>query len=400
MLKPPIPENERERLAALNSYQILDTFPEQGFDEITLIASEICQTPISLVSLIDNDRQWFKSHKGLEVSETPKELAFCAHAILEPQQIMVVKDAFADDRFADNPLVTGNPKVIFYTGVPLINPDGYALGTLCVIDHKARELNDSQIIALKALANQVVAQLELKKKVMELNNTRRELEQSNEYLEKFAVMAAHDIRNPLTNILLTSQVLKDRFKDKLDEKGNKFLDIINNSSHKLIGLLEKMLAYSKSNKILAQNKEEAEVLHLLEGVVKLIDVPLEFKIEVPVRPIKIITSLVAFEQIMINLFNNAIRYNNKAEGIIKVDFTEDNWFYTFNVTDNGIGIAPENFEKIFESGTTLGTKDRFNKDGSGVGLCTVKSLVEALGGKISVNSEIGEYTRFTFTLKK
>ncbi|SDF06596.1 GAF sensor signal transduction histidine kinase [Mucilaginibacter pineti] len=400
MLKPPIPENERERLAALNSYQILDTLPEQGFDEITLIASEICQTPISLVSLIDNDRQWFKSNKGLEVSETPKELAFCAHAILEPQEVMVVKNAVTDERFADNPLVTGTPKVIFYTGVPLINPDGYALGTLCVIDHKARELNDSQIIALKALANQVVAQLELKKKVTELNNTRRELEQSNEYLEKFAVMAAHDIRNPLTNILLTSQVLKDRFKDKLDEKGNKFLDIINNSSHKLIGLLEKMLAYSKSNQILAQNKEEAEVLHLLEGVVKLIDIPLEFKIEVPLRPIKITTSLVAFEQIMINLFNNAIRYNNKPEGIIKVDFAEDNWFYTFNVTDNGIGIASENFEMIFKSGTTLGTKDRFNKDGSGIGLCTVKSLVEALGGKINVSSEVGEYTRFTFTLKK
>ena len=161
-----------------------------------------------------------------------------------------------------------------------------------------------------------------------------------------------------------------------------------------------MLAYSKSNQILAQNKEEAEVLHLLEDVVKLIDVPLEFKIEVPLRSIKITTSLVAFEQIMINLINNAIRYNNKAKGLIKVDFAEDNWFYTFNVTDNGIGIAPENFEKIFESGITLDTKDRFNKDGSGIGLCTVKSLVEALGGKISVSSEPDKYTTFTFTLKK
>lgn len=400
MLKPPIPENENERLAALKSYYILDTLPEQGFDEITLIASEICQTPISLVSFIDNERQWFKSAQGVSVVETPKDIAFCAHAILEPEEVMVVKDAQHDERFADNPLVLGNPKVIFYTGVPLLDPNGYALGTLCVIDHKARELNDSQIIALKALANQVVTQLELKKKVAELNATRKELEQSNEYLEKFAVMAAHDIRNPLTNILLTSQVLKDRFKDKLDEKGNKFLDIINNSSHKLIGLLEKMLAYSKSNKMLSQNKEEAEVLHLLEGVVKLIDVPLEFKIEVPLRSIKITTSLVAFEQIMINLFNNAIRYNNKPAGIIKVDFAEDSWFYTFSVTDNGIGIAPENFERIFNSMTTLGTKDRFNKDGTGVGLCTVKSLVEALGGSITVNSELDKYTTFTFTLKK
>jgi signal transduction histidine kinase len=400
MLKPPIPENESERLAALNSYQILDTLPEQGFDEITLIASEICQTPISLVSLIDNDRQWFKSNKGLEVTETPKELAFCAHAIIEPDKVMIVKDAFNDERFADNPLVTGNPKVIFYTGVPLINPDGYALGTLCVIDHKARELNNTQIIALKALANQVVAQLELKKKVAELNATKRELEQSNEYLEKFAVMAAHDIRNPLTNILLTSQVLRDRFKDKLDEKGNKFLDIINGSAHKLISLLEKMLDYSKSSKVLMQNKEEAELLQLLQEVIKLINVPPGFTISIPLRPIKITTSIIAFEQIMINLFSNAIRYNNKTEGVVTIDFSADSWFYTFNVTDNGMGIAEENYKTIFEPMITLGTKDRFDKDGSGIGLSTVKDLVEALGGTISVKSVVDEFTTFTFTLKR
>lgn len=400
MLKPPIPENESQRLEALKSYQILDTLPEQGFDEITLIASEICQTPISLVSLIDNDRQWFKSNKGLEVSQTPKELAFCAHAILEPEKVMIVKDAYNDERFADNPLVTGNPKVIFYTGVPLINPEGYALGTLCVIDHKARELNNTQILALKALANQVVAQLELKKKVTELNVAKLQLEEANQYLEKFAVMAAHDIRNPLTNILLTSKVLKDRFKDKLDDKGNKFLDIINSSSHKLISLLEKMLDYSKSAKVLMQNREEAEVLHLLDDVLKLVNVPQAFTIKISSRPIKITTSIVAFEQIMINLLNNAIRYNNKAEAIIQIEFTADSWFYTFNVTDNGVGIAPENYTKIFEPTTTLGTKDRFGKDGSGIGLNTVKGLVEALGGTIKVSSVVDEFTTFTFTLKR
>lgn len=400
MIKPPVPENENERLAALNSYQILDTLPEQGFDEITLIASEICQTPISLVSLIDNDRQWFKSNKGLEVTQTPKELAFCAHAILEPEKVMVVTNAQADERFADNPLVTGTPQVVFYTGVPLINPDGYALGTLCVIDHKARQLNNAQILALKALANQVVAQLELKKKVNELDAARLQLEESNQYLEKFAIMAAHDIRNPLTNILLTGQVLKDRFKDNLDEKGNKFLDIINASSYKLISLLEKMLDYSKSSKVLMQNRVEVEVMRLLNDVLKMVNVPADFTINISSRPIKITTSVVTFEQIMTNLINNAIRYNNKAEGVIKIEFTADNWFYTFNITDNGIGIAPENYTKIFEPMTTLGIKDRFDEDGSGIGLSTVKGLVEALGGTIKVNSVIDEFTAFTFTLKR
>ncbi|MBB6126887.1 sensor histidine kinase [Mucilaginibacter lappiensis] len=400
MIKPPIPENENERLAALYAYNILDTLPEKGFDEITLIASEICQTPISLVSLIDNDRQWFKSHKGLEVTETIKDYAFCAHAILEPEAVMIVRDANDDERFVGNPLVIGDPKVIFYTGVPLINPEGYALGTLCVIDHKARELNDQQIMALKALASQVVAQLELKRKIVELDATRRELEQSNQYLERFAVMAAHDIRNPLTSILLTSQILKDRFKNKLDEKGNKFLDIITTSSHKLIGMLEKMLDYSKSNKILLQNKEEADIVLLLNDVVRLINVPDAFTIQLPEAPVKIVTSVVAFEQIMINLLNNAIRYNNKAWGHIKISYTEDAGFYCFDITDNGIGIAPEYFEKVFESMFTLGHKDRFDKKGTGVGLCTVKSLVEALDGTITVSSVLDEFTTFTFKLKK
>lgn len=400
MIKPPVPENENERLAALNSYQILDTLPEQGFDEITLIASEICQTPISLVSLIDDDRQWFKSNKGLEVTQTPKELAFCAHAILEPEKVMVVPDAQIDERFADNPLVTGTPQVVFYTGVPLINPDGYALGTLCVIDHKARQLNNAQILALKALANQVVAQLELKKKVNELNTTRLQLEESNQYLEKFAIMAAHDIRNPLTNILLTGQVLKDRFKDKLDEKGNKFLDIINASSYKLISLLEKMLDYSKSSKVLMQNREEVEVVRLLNDVLKMVNVPAVFTVNILSRPVKITTSVVAFEQIMTNLINNAIRYNNKPKGVIQIEFTADNWFYTFIITDNGRGIAPENHNKIFEPMTTLGIKDRFDVEGSGVGLSTVKSLVEALGGTVKVNSVVDEFTAFTFTMKR
>jgi signal transduction histidine kinase len=400
MIKPPVPENENERLAALNSYQILDTLPEQGFDEITLIASEICQTPISLVSLIDDDRQWFKSNKGLEVTQTPKELAFCAHAILEPEKVMVVPDAQIDERFADNPLVTGTPQVVFYTGVPLINPDGYALGTLCVIDHKARQLNNAQILALKALANQVVAQLELKKKVNELNTTRLQLEESNQYLEKFAIMAAHDIRNPLTNILLTGQVLKDRFKDKLDEKGNKFLDIINASSYKLISLLEKMLDYSKSSKVLMQNREEVEVVRLLNDVLKMVNVPAAFTVNILSRPVKITTSVVAFEQIMTNLINNAIRYNNKPKGVIQIEFTADNWFYTFIITDNGRGIAAENHIKIFEPMTTLGIKDRFDVEGSGVGLSTVKSLVEALGGTVKVNSVIDEFTAFTFTMKR
>ncbi len=163
MKTPPIPSNENERIAALKEYQILDTLPEQAYDDITKIASQICGTPIALVSLIDEDRQWFKSHHGLGVSETPKDLAYCAHAINEPNKIMEVSDAFKDERFHDNPLATGDPHVVFYAGAPLTDDEGHTLGTLCVIDHKEKHLNQDQKDALWALSRQVVALLQLRK---------------------------------------------------------------------------------------------------------------------------------------------------------------------------------------------------------------------------------------------
>lgn len=395
----PIPDNEDERLHALNSYNILDTIPEQEFEDITFIASQICQTPISLVSLIDKNRQWFKSNRGLDVTETHRDYAFCAHAILEPDKVMEVNDSFQDPRFADNPLVTSAPEVIFYTGVPLVTPNGFALGTLCVIDNKPRQLNKDQIKALKALAGQVVARMELNRKVKELDVLTSELKENNAYLERFAVMAAHDIRNPLTSILLTSKVLKDRFAGMLDDKGNKFVDIINTSGQRLLSMLDKMLDYSRSHKILSQNKEEVNLQFLLDNAIKMVDVPDCFTINLPAAA-RLNTSVVAFEQIIVNLLTNAIRYNDKPQGIIDVGYSENERFYIFSVTDNGIGIAPIHHEKIFSPMFTVGHADRFEKKGSGIGLNTVKSLVETLGGTITITSEVGVFTAFVFTLKK
>src|SRR6478672_527927 len=157
-MKAPLPENEAERLAALRGLGILDTPPELAYDDLSALAAHICQTPIALISLVDEDRQWFKSRVGWTTRETPREVAFCAHTILEPD-LLVVPDASLDQRFANNPLVTSPPRIRFYAGAPLVNTDGHALGTLCVIDHKPRELTADQASALRALSHQVVAQL-------------------------------------------------------------------------------------------------------------------------------------------------------------------------------------------------------------------------------------------------
>lgn len=158
----PIPDQEPMRLKALENQRILDTIPEKAFDDLVRLAGFICGTPISLISLVDETRQWFKARVGLKVQGTPRDLAFCAHAILDPQKVMVVPDATQDDRFSHNPLVTGDPSIRFYAGAPLVTGDGFALGTLCVIDRVPRTLTAEQLDALQVLRDQVIREMELR----------------------------------------------------------------------------------------------------------------------------------------------------------------------------------------------------------------------------------------------
>lgn len=171
-MKAALPPQEVQRLQTLQSYAVMDTPNESSFDDLVQLASHICQTPMALVSLIDEQRQWFKSRVGLDAPETPREMAFCAHAILQPDELLQVRDAQQDPRFADNPLVTGEPHIRFYAGMPLVTSTGHALGTLCVIDRMPRELNPAQHQALCVLGRQVMTLLELRRTLAQRDHER------------------------------------------------------------------------------------------------------------------------------------------------------------------------------------------------------------------------------------
>jgi GAF domain-containing protein len=225
----PIPKDEPERLAALQSYDVLDTLPEEVFDNLTLLASHICQTPIAMVTLVDSDRQWFKSKVGTTVSETSRDIAFCAHAIMQ-EKLFVVPDAAADKRFARNPLVLSRPKIRFYAGAPLITPSHRALGTLCVIDRVPRQLTHEQLEALRALSCAVMAQLETRREMKDMQrrlnvqgaeqmNLSREVAEANarrKAEEESARRLSHEIRTTNKAILgLLAQSLGESVSPKL-----------------------------------------------------------------------------------------------------------------------------------------------------------------------------------------
>ena len=213
IMSTPKPANESLRLETLRGYEILDSAPEAAFDDLTLLASYVCETPIALISLIDADRQWFKSKIGVSVSETSRDIAFCASAILQPD-IFIVPDATQDQRFAHNPLVITDPKIRFYAGSTL-TANGHALGTLCVLDQIPRELNPEQQEALRALSRQVLAQLELRRNLKRLEQAlaargRAEAERQRTLDELKAALANIHTLEGLLPICLSCKKIQDQ----------------------------------------------------------------------------------------------------------------------------------------------------------------------------------------------
>jgi diguanylate cyclase (GGDEF)-like protein len=211
-LAAPLPANEAQRLKALHSYGILDSAAEQAFDDIAGLAALCCDVPVALISLVDRDRQWFKAHHGLDATSTPRNISFCGHAILKPDQVMEVPDAREDERFAGNPAVVGAPNVVFYAGAPLLAPTGEAIGTLCLIDHKPRRLTDVQRRMLKGLAAQAMTQLEMRRSLMTLEAA---MDSQSRYVDQLE-QAQQTLEHESTTDVLTGLGNRRAFDEHLD----------------------------------------------------------------------------------------------------------------------------------------------------------------------------------------
>lgn len=401
MIKPAVPQNELDRLASLEDAQIFNTPPEAEFDSITKLASFICKTPFSLISLVGETEQYFKSRYGTEICGSNRDISFCAHAILKPRHFMEVKDTRLDKRFRENPFTLDkNNPVLFYAGMPLLDHQGLALGTLCVLDNKPNKLDKEQKIALKALAKHVEVLFELRRKNMHLEQIKLELKEHNNALKEFAGVVSHDMKMPLANMVITADILKSKYGDQLGEEGQKYLKNLKNAGLNLSYYINSLLNHYESNDTSELKKNEFDLHHLLEEIIDLFNITDHVEINLPSENIIIQTNRAALEQIFINLLSNSLKYNTRETIIIDIDFRETPDFYYFSVSDNGIGIPLDQQEDIFTIFTTLSITDRKGNKGHGIGLSTVKRLVKNLGGNIKVNSKPGQGTQFTFSIKR
>lgn len=401
MILAKLPPNEKIRLSALKDLKLFNTEPEQNFDNITKLASFICKMPVSLITLIGKKKQWFKSKVGTDLCESDKDISHCSHAILHPDELMEVKDTRKDLRFVDNPYTTDpNTPVIFYAGMPLKSPNGNVLGTLCVMDIKPNSLDSEQKEALKALAKQVENLFELHQKNLNLEKTRKKLKTRNGQLKDFAGTVSHDMKMPLANIVMTVDLLKAKYIDKLDPQGLQYLDYLKQSSFKLSNYVTGILEHYESDTLTESLNEDFDIHDLLEQIIDLLNINDDCVINLPENNKILNCNRAALQQIFLNLLTNSLKYNNKEEIVIDVNCTSDDKFYHFTVSDNGIGIPKDKQEDIFKLFTVLAEKDRRGNRGNGIGLSTVKKLVTTLGGEISVNSVVNKGTTFNFSIKR
>lgn len=400
MQKPSIHKKESERIKSLKSYLILDTETEEEIDNLTQLASEICETPITLVSLIDETRQWFKSKVGLDVNYTSRDLAFCAHAINETNDLFIIEDARADNRFFDNPLVTSHPNVIFYAGVVLKSDEDLPLGTLCVIDHSPRKLSDKQIRSLKTISKQIMNLLNYKKSIRKQEELSIQLIQKNRELERFASIAAHDLKSPLANIISAASLFSEIYASQIDAEGNLIIDTIEKSGQRLKSLIDGLLQFSKIDELSLLTKSKVDLIKLIKDLTVLIGNEDNLKISLNTKLTSIETYPILLDQILINLFSNSLKYSDKKIAEIELCISENSSHYLFIIKDNGPGIAKKDQDVIFNLFQTARAEDQFGNKGNGIGLATVKKIIEKLGGEIHIESEEGHGAEFHFSISK
>lgn len=396
-MKAILAHNETARLEALRRYQILDTICEAAFDDLTRLAAQICATPIALISLIDDCRQWFKSKVGIDVESTSLDVAFCVHAIPHPNDILLVPDTLVDHRFVHNPLVTSEPYIRFYAGAPLVTPDGYVLGTLCVVDYVPRQLSLEQLDGLRSLSRQVMAQLELKYNLNKLKSlTDTKYKQIDDLISTFS----HEIRTPLVATRIALHALLGGAFGPVSDLCADVLKECSQNNDNLLKLVEALLEISRHKTDFGKSLN-FEILNWENIFTQAIisnnthrqpKCTVHCEIDSPL-PI-VYGDQREIQRVVQNFLDNAVRVSQPGQKVaLQVEQIGINTLKV-SVHDNGPGVAPQEKEKLFYRFIP----GRGRREGFGLGLYLCRQIIEAHGGNIGVETSVGEGSTFWFTL--
>ena len=382
MNEAPVRKDEIERLCELESFQILDTLRDPFFDEIVELATLLFGTPIAAVSLIDRNRQWFKASIGLSVTQTERSSAFCAHTIMGTK-VFLINDATADARFSNNPLVIGEPKICFYAGAPLISSSGYALGALCVIDHKPREFSSTQEHALQILARQVIRHIE---QFRNMKNMTEAAQLSG--IAEIAVNLTHEINNPLSNIQARARILSDEA-----ASGTLSMHSVLDHSQRILSVVERISKILKSLKHFKKNDPERRVMTSLSDLIDDAILACHERIQdlnVVIQSqdlivTKVLCDPIQISQVLVNLFTNALdSIENQNEKWIRIRLSISDSSLKILITDSGPPIPRNILFRMFEP--FFSTK---NEKGTGIGLSLSREIMREYNGTLSVSLEDG-----------
>ena len=384
---------EAARLAALYRYEILDTEAEAVFDELTELASSLCGAPISLISLVDSKRQWFKSKVGVDVEETERSLALCAHAI-HGTGVFEVSNALQDDRFFDNPLVVGKPDIRFYAGAPLIAPGGLPLGTLCVIDTNPHQLTDHQRRALEILANQVISQLEVR-----LQN--RKLARLNKTQSRIFSLIAHNLRSPSSGVMTLSKTLSQKANQLKPELLVKLAGEVLASSQQLHQLLEELLRWSQQQ---WSNYEAVfEVFSLHELIIECktcFEEQLRFRnLELSLRltsSIQLNSDRIMLKTVLRNVIGNAIKHSVENAAITVFSEIEKSRCI-IAVENRGLNPGLIECDNLIVDHSVAETNGSFD-GGHNLGLILCHDFLQSINGKIWIDKEFDKGTRIWISI--
>jgi signal transduction histidine kinase/ActR/RegA family two-component response regulator len=397
------PAVEERRIAALQRYDVLDTPPEIELDEVVSLVAAICEVPIAAISLVDSARQWLKAAVGLDFRETAREVSFCQWTV-QTRERLVVGDASLDPRFADSPLVKGEPHLRFYAAAPLVTPDGLSIGALCAIDKRPRVLAQRQLDALSVLARHVVAMLEVKRQAKELREASAKLEEqrraanvAGEAKASFLGNMSHELRTPMNGVISATELLLGT---KLDPWQRDDVMTIQKCARGLVAILNDVLDVAKlESGRLTIDKHPVELRLIVKETVAMLraaalakNITLEAFLD-PDVPARVLGDALRVRQVLVNLVGNALKFTERGCVSIHVrpavrpgaaaDIVE------LTVIDTGIGIPADKRDAIFQKFVQAEATTTRRYGGTGLGLAIVRDLLEAMGGTVRVEDTRG-----------